>query len=241
MIILRSLLFNFCFFGWSLLASVIFIPLFIASPRTAQLTGWPWATVTLFMARVICGIKYEIRGREYITDGPVIYAAKHQSAWDTMIFLVLFKNPAYVLKRELLRIPGWGWYLWRMKMIAIDRSGKASSLKDLIRQSREALAENRPIVLFPEGTRMRPGAPPDYQPGIIALYNQLGVPVIPVALNSGAFWGKNAFNKYPGTIVMEFLPPMAPGMAKGTFLPALQSEIEEASKRLLDEALGIRD
>lgn len=236
MMMLRSALFNLCFFSWSMLASLLFAPLFIVSARAAQKSGAPWAKVTLWLARLLCGIRYEIRGQQYKIDGPVIYASKHQSAWDTAIFLVLFARPAYILKRELLRIPLWGWYLWRMRMIAIDRSAGASSIKHMLRQSKEALAEGRPLVIFPEGTRTRPGAAPTYHPGIIALYSQLQVPVIPVALNSGLYWGKNAFLKRPGTIVMEFLPPIAPGLPKVSFLPQLQETIESASQSLLEEA-----
>ncbi len=234
-IFIRSLLFNLCFFLWAMLAALLFSPLFILSAKAAQKSGSPWANGTLILARIICGIDYEIRGLEHMTDGPVIYASKHQSAWDTVIFLTLLKAPAYVLKRELLRIPLWGWYLWRMQMIAIDRSAKASAMKDMIRQAKAALAESRPIVIFPEGTRKTPGVEPHYHPGITALYSQLDVPVIPVALNSGLYWGKNAFTKRPGTIIIEFMPPIAPGADKKEFMAQLQHTIETASQKLLEE------
>ena len=195
--------------------------------------GAPWANGVLFLARIICGIRYEVRGREHISDKPVIYASKHQSAWDTVIFLTLLHHPAYVLKRSLLRIPLWGWYLWRMKMIAIDRSGKASSLKQMVKDCKAALADNRSIVIYPEGTRTRPGATPHYHPGIIAMYSQLAVPVVPVALNSGLLWGRDAFLKRPGTITIEFLPPIPPGMDKKQFANQLENTIESASNRLL--------
>ena len=230
---LRSLLFNLCFFGWSLLAAVLFMPLFVFWPRYA---GKPWAMVSLLLARVIFGITNEVRAREYIVSGPVIYASKHQSAWDTLIFLTLLSNPAYVLKRELLWLPLWGWYLWRMQMIAIDRASGASSIKHMIRQAKDALARQRPIVIFPEGTRTAPGVVPHYHPGITALYSMLGVPVIPVALNSGLYWGKNAFTKHAGKIIIEFLPPLAPGMNKAEFMEKLQSTVETASQTLLNEA-----
>ncbi|NBX04358.1 MAG: 1-acyl-sn-glycerol-3-phosphate acyltransferase, partial [Alphaproteobacteria bacterium] len=193
MIFIRSAIFNICFFCWSMGSAVLFSPLFIFSSNATLLVGRPWANGVLFLARIICGITYEIRGREHMTDEPVIYASKHQSAWDTVIFLTLFKHcPAYILKRELLRIPLWGWYLWRMKMVAIDRSGKASSMKQMIKDSKEALAAHRPIVIFPEGTRTAINGKGEYHPGVLALYSFLKVPVVPVALNSGAFWGKDA-------------------------------------------------
>lgn len=230
---LRSFIFNLCFFGWSVGSAFLFLPLFVLSPRRV---GEPWARVSLWLARMICGITHEVRGEEHITDGPVIYASKHQSAWDTIIFLTLLSHPAYVLKRELLWLPFWGWYLWRMRMIAIDRKSGASSIKHMVRQGKEALALRRPIVIFPEGTRTAPGIMPRYQPGTAALYSMLDVPVVPVALNSGAFWGKNAFTKHAGRIVIEFLPPIAPGMDKAEFMAKLQETVESASQRLLEEA-----
>ena len=233
MIFLRSLLFNLCFLAWAMFSAILFAPFFLFSPRCA---GAPWARLSLWMVRIICGIRYEVRGREHITNQPVIYASKHQSAWDTIIFLVLLRWPAYVLKRSLLRIPLWGWYLWRMRMIAIDRSAGAGSMKQMIRDGKAALAMNRSLVIFPEGTRKKPGAPPDYHPGIVALYNQLGVPVVPVALNSGCYWGKDAFHKYPGTIIIEFLPPIPPGLDKKEFAARLQETIESASQKLINEA-----
>jgi 1-acyl-sn-glycerol-3-phosphate acyltransferase len=236
MIFLRSLLFNISFFAWSLLSAIIFAPLFIFSSELAQKAGRPWALGSLYLAKLWCGIDYEIRGAEHMIHGPVIYASKHQSAWDTLIFLVLFNAPAYVLKRELLSIPFWGWYLWRMKMIAIDRSAGASSIKHMLRQSKNAVAKNRPIVIFPEGTRTKPGAEPHYHPGVVALYSQMELPVIPIALNSGVYWGKNAFIKRPGRIIMEFLPAIPPGMDKKLFNASLQQKIENASAQLLREA-----
>lgn len=236
MIFLRSLVFNICFFCWAILASVLFSPLFIISTATAMNAGRPWALGVLLLAKYILGLTYEVRGQQYLTYQPVIYASKHQSAWDTVIFLVLLRAPAYVLKRELLRIPGWGWYLWRMQMIAIDRSAGASSMKRLIAQSKNALTNYRPIVIYPEGTRTQPGATPHYHPGIVALYSMLHVPVVPVALNSGCYWGKNAFHKRPGNIVLEFLPPIDPGLSKTEFMSTLQTVIETASTRLIAEA-----
>jgi 1-acyl-sn-glycerol-3-phosphate acyltransferase len=236
MMLLRSLFFNICFAAWALLASVIFLPLFTASPRAAQRAGRPWALGALWLARIILGLTYEVRGREHIPTAPVIYACKHQSAWDTIIFLCLFEAPAYVLKRELLRIPGWGWYLWRMKMIAIDRSAGASTMKQMIREAKEALAANRPIVIYPEGTRTALGGTPHYHPGVAALYAMLRTPVVPVALNSGVFWGRNAFRKRTGRVVIEFLPAIAPGSDKALFMQQLEHTIETHSARLVAEA-----
>lgn len=233
MTLIRSFIFNIFFILWAFISSIIFAPLFLFSENMAMRAGRPWALGASFLARFILGITYEVRGREYITQEPVIYASKHQSAWDTMIFLMLLERPCYVLKRELLRIPFWGWYLWRMGMIAIDRSAGASTMKKLIKDAKKTVENGRPIVIYPEGTRTKPGATPDYHPGVVALYSQLNVPVIPVALNSGVYWGKNAFVKKRGHIIIEFLPPIAPGGDKKTFLNTLQNTIETASNALL--------
>ena len=236
----RSLLFNICYISWAMLSAIIFAPLFIISPRAALLAGPPWAGVVLWLARVLCGIRYEVRGKEYAVEGPYIYASKHQSAWETAFFLTQFKRPSYILKRELLRIPLWVWYLWRMQMIYIDRHAGVTSMKDMIRQSKAAIFANRPIIIFPEGTRTKPASAPVYHPGVIALYNQLKVPVIPVALNSGVFWGKDAFIKRSGTIVVEFLPPIPTGLGKEEFASRLQNTIESASAKLLAETQAVQ-
>lgn len=234
-LLIRSLAFNIAFFAWALIASIVFAPLFIFSAKTSQLSGKPWACGSLFLARIFCGIKYEIRGKENILSAPAIYASKHQSAWDTIIFLTIFPHVSYVLKKELLRLPFWGWYLWRMKMIAIDRSAGASSLKKMIRDSKTALEEKRSIVIFPEGTRTKPNSAPDYQVGVSAMYSSLNVPVIPVALNSGVYWGKNAFFKKSGTIIIEFLPPIPAGLSKKEFAARLENQIEQATDKLINE------
>lgn len=230
--LIRSVVFNILFTLWALLASIIFAPLFLISRSASLKCGHPWAKGALLLARVILGIKHEIKGIEHLTNGPVIYASKHQSAWDTCIFLTLLDKPCYVLKRELLRIPFWGWYLWRMGMIAIDRSAGASTIKQMLKDSKARLNEGRTIIIYPEGTRTRPGSAPHYHPGVVALYSSLGVPVIPVALNSGLFWGKNAFVKKPGTITLQFLPPIPPGLKKDEFRTRLEHDIETASNQL---------
>jgi 1-acyl-sn-glycerol-3-phosphate acyltransferase len=239
MYFLRSLVFNILFFGWGLLSAVLFMPFFLISTSATQMMARPWAAVGLWLAKIVCGIRYEVRGQQYIVprgkDNAVIYASKHQSAWDTMIFHQLSYCPAYVLKRELLFMPLWGWYLWRMKMIAIDRSAKTSSMKHLIKQAKSVLAEPRSITIFPEGTRTLPDADPVYHPGIIALYSQLKVPVVPVALNSGLYWPRNSFVKKPGKIIIEFLPPIAPGLPKDEFMAKLKETIETATSKLIAE------
>ena len=207
------------------------IPLFlgprIAVIRAAQI----WAHLQLWGLRVFCGQTYEVRGREHIPNGAALVASKHYSMWETIAFMVLVDDPAIVLKRELLNVPFYGWYGRKMGMIPIDRSGKASALRALKRASDQAVADRRQIVIFPEGTRRKVGAAPDYKPGVAGLYSGLNVPCVPVALKSGAHW--TGFRKEPGTIVLEFLEPIAPGLKRAEFMTLLETRIETATNRLL--------
>lgn len=232
--LLRSLLFNATYMLWTVCFGLLCAPAFIRSRQSALKVGKPWANGVLWLAEKICGITYEIRGEEHFTHQPVIYASKHQSAWDTVIFLTLLKYPAYILKKELLWFPVFGQYLARMGMIAIDRKSRAATLKSMTRQAHRALVrEQRPIVIFPEGTRRPVGAEPRYHPGVAVLYQSLRVPVTPVALNSGMLWGKDAFIKKPGKIILEYLEPIPPGLESRAFMRLLSERIETATQRLI--------
>lgn len=237
-IFLRSLAFTLVLWVWTAIIGIAYFPRALMSRHGAIAVGDPWARGTLWLAKKICGIHYEIRGTQYFTNMPVIFASKHQSAWDTMIFLILLRGPAYVLKRSLLGLPIFGQYLIRMGMIAIDRKPGENTRRHLAAQTHRALArEQRPVVIFPEGTRRAPTeTKPRYHPGVAALYQQMKVPVIPVALNSGVFWGKNALMKKPGTIVLEFLEPIPPGLENRQFMRTLTQRIEDATKELVREA-----
>lgn len=237
----RSLAFNAAFYGWTGLLAVAGLPLLVISRRLSIKWGRLWASGALWLAWRICGLTHEIRGLQYITETPVIYASKHQSAWDTIIFWMVFRAPVYVIKKELLWLPLFGLYLFRQGLIAIDRSKGAAAIKQLIRKTKYALHEQRPVVIYPEGTRTVPGAAASYQPGIAAVYSQIKCTVIPVALNSGLYWGRNAFIKRPGKIIIEFLPPIEPGLPSKEFLARLQTTIESATARLIDEAGGLQD
>ena len=172
---------------------------------------------------------------EHLPAGPCIVASKHQSAWDTLVFSILVDGPGYVFKRELMKIPLFGWYARAAGCVPIDRAGGAAALRRLIEDARRVLAEGRKIVIFPEGTRVAPGKRHPHHPGTAALYARLGVPVVPVAVNSGLFWGRRTFLKAPGRIVLEFLPPIPPGMPRKVFAVELEERIHAASMRLLGE------
>lgn len=232
MIWLRSTLFNVFLVLWTAIIGIVGIPFLLFSNTSACWVGKIWALVTIATLRSCCGIRYEIRGKEHLPETPYIIASKHQSAWETIIFLSILPKPAYVLKRELLFLPIYGQCVARMGMIAIDRSKGTYALKSLLKQAHKLLEKKRPIVIFPEGTRTQPGETQKYQHGIAALYSQQMAPVVPVALNSGIYWPKHSYKKYPGVITIQFLPPIYPGLTREVFMANLENAIETASRKL---------
>ena len=232
-IFLRSLVFNILFYLMFLLLAVIAVPTLVL-PRAALLTvaNW-WAQISILLMRVVCRIKVEFRGTENIPKGPLIVASKHQSAWETISLLRFFDAPFFVLKRELTWIPIFGLYLIKAKMIAIDRRAGGRALLAMVRRAVEEVRCGRQLVIFPEGTRTAVGAPPRYRPGVGQIYVECGVACLPVALNSGLFWPRRTFMRYPGTLVVEFLDPLPPGLPREQFLTRLRTAIEEATARLV--------
>jgi 1-acyl-sn-glycerol-3-phosphate acyltransferase len=232
----RSLIFFVVFY----LNTAVFLMLgswLLLAPRRWAMEGLRLhALASLWWMRVICGTHVEVRGREKLPAGACLIAAKHQSAWDTFALIPLFRDPAVVMKAELGWIPLYGWFSHKFRHIFVRRDRGPSALKALIRDARERAAQGRQIVIFPEGTRRPPGAPPDYKPGFLALYEGLGLPCLPLALNSGLFWPRRSFIRYPGTIVIEILDPIPPGLARAEARRAIQSSIETACARLIAEA-----
>ena len=236
MIFVRSILYNVFLFGSLtifLMGAIFMLP---GPDRPMERAVVWWTHVARRGLKWIVGLDHEVRGLENLPGGPVILASKHQSAWDTMAFLWLFEHPVYIVKKELLSIPFWGWCARKCGHIPVDRAGGAGALKQMVKASLAALAAGREIIIFPEGTRTAPGNRRSYHPGIAALYGQAKVPVVPVALNSGVFWGRRSIEKRPGTIVLEFLPAIPPGLDRKVFVETLQARIEEASDRLAAEA-----
>jgi 1-acyl-sn-glycerol-3-phosphate acyltransferase len=232
---IRSLLFNLLFFGWTGFLCLLGLPLIVLPRAWLVRLARFWARSIVFFLAVTVGIRHELRGTQYRLR-PAIYAFKHQSAWDTFTLPLLVEDPIIVLKRELLYLPLFGWYLMKTGQIAVDRRGGAKALRGLLRQAAAAVAQGRAIVIFPEGTRMPPGEHGPYQPGVAALYGKLGLPVIPVALNSGLRWRRRGFLKSPGRITVEFLPAIPPGLTRQAFLATLEERMETACARLLAEA-----
>ncbi len=233
---LRSILFAIVFYVNTALFLVLGSPLLLGPRRWAMMGLKAHSHASLFWLRLIVGIKLEVRGREHMPAPPVLVAAKHQSAWDTFALITLFKDPAMVMKAELGWIPFYGWFSHKFRHIFVKRDRGPSALKSLIRDARDRAAACREIVIFPEGTRRAPGAPPDYKPGVVAIYEALDVPCVPLALNSGLFWPRRQLERYPGTIVVEFLEPIPPELPRGAFRQLLQERIETASAHLIAEA-----
>ena len=233
----RSLL----FLALALATLVVVTPLtpLLAMPRgfvracaNAIIRFWLW------LLGAVAGLRYEVRGRENLAAaGPCLIASKHQSAFETLALQIILDDPAIVLKRELTRIPVAGWTMWRLRHIGINRKAGAAALVDLVRQARKRLAEGRPVVIFPEGTRAAPFAAPHYKPGVVALYRALKVPCLPIALNSGVFWPRNSFWRFPGTIVVEIMPAIPAGLDSGSFSTRLESAIETRTAELVTAAL----
>lgn len=229
---LRSFAFGVTFYGWTSFLSPIYVPLMLLPRRAFWFMCWMWVRSCLFIVRNVANIHCEVRGWENVPEGAVIIASKHQSAWDTLIFNIHFEDCVYVLKRELFMVPCFGWFMWRIGMIGVDRSAGGSALRSLVAQARDRIAQGRSVIIFPQGTRTLSGVERPYLPGVAALYQQCDAPVVPVAVNSGLYWSRRAFWKQPGSIVLEYLPPIPPGLDRKAFMDMLRERIETATKRL---------
>jgi 1-acyl-sn-glycerol-3-phosphate acyltransferase len=227
---IRSFVFHVLFYVWSVVVALVCTPLLLgpASWTLGMFHVWGRGLVVLL---AICGVRVEVRGREHIPQGPALVAPKHQCMYDVFAQFTWLPASVFVMKKELNWIPWFGWYAAKVGTIDIDRSGGASALKAMVARAKSLFAKGRQVVIFPEGTRSRPGAPSDYKPGVAALYRELGVPVHPVATNSGVHWQK--FLRTPGTIVFEYLEPIPPGLKRGEFMRLLEERIETATTKLL--------
>ncbi len=237
-ILARSLAFNALYYLNLLVHMIVALPTLLLPYPALRPFIRSYARTSLWLLRIICGIEVSWRGTENIPPGSCIVACKHQSAWETFALYAVLDDPIYVLKRELMWIPLFGWYMRKAGLIPIDRSAGMAALSRMTAHARRAIAGSRPrqLVIFPEGTRRAPGAPPSYKPGIVHLYARTGLPCVPTVLNSGLFWPRRSLMRLPGTIVVEFLPPIAPGFDRAGFLAHLQNIMESASARLIRES-----
>lgn len=233
MLTVRSLLYVALFYIWSVFWVLLISPLMLA-PRRWIIRSWRiWSLVLMWLLRVVCDIRVELRGAQYIPNGAALIAPKHQCMLDVFAQFAWLPDSCFVTKKELMWIPFFGWYAAKGRMIVIDRAGHAKTLRKMIVDARERFAEGRQLVIFPEGTRGEPGVPGDYKPGIAALYRELDVPVHPVATNAGVHWPAHGFKRRPGTIVFEYLEPIPPGLKRADFMRILEERIETASMALL--------
>lgn len=239
MIAVRSLLFNIVFYVNLALFLVLGSEFFLTPRKWSIRALQAWARASLWLLWVIVGTRIEVRGREHIPAGAALVAGKHQSFWETFAILPWLDDPAMVLKKELTYIPFFGWFIHKFRMIAVARGAGSAALRDMIRRGEEEVAAGRQIVIMPEGTRRAPDDPPAYKPGAAALYATLGVPCVPFALNSGLFWPRRKFLRYPGTIILEFLPAIAAGLPRKAFQSQLERAIETATARLVVEGRAL--
>ena len=235
-VIARSLLFNVLFYLNVIILMIVALPTLALPYQFLRPFIRSYSRTSLWLLRVICGTKVEWRGVEKIPKGACIVACKHQSLWETFSLYAVLEDPAYVLKRDLMWIPLFGWYMAKAGLIPIDRGAGLSALSRMTARARTALARSRQVVIFPEGTRRSPGALPVYRPGVAHLYSKAGVACVPLTLNSGLFWPRRSLLRFPGTILVEVLDPIAPGLDSRAFLARLQSALEEATARLVQES-----
>ncbi|MEF3367774.1 lysophospholipid acyltransferase family protein [Methylocystis sp. 9N] len=238
MLFLRSLVFQILFFLNMFALMIVWLPAMPMRRQINQELGRTWGRTTLWLLDKICGLKIEWRGLENIPKGAVIVACKHQSIWETFVLPIRFPDFSYILKHELIWLPFFGWYLLAAEQIAIDRAKGGKLMPQLVAKAKKIFAQGRQLFIFPEGTRRPAGAPPRYKFGIAHLYAATETPVLPVAVNSGLFWPRRAFIIRPGTVVIEFLPLITPGIEPQEFFEKLSTEIEETSNRLIEEAVA---
>jgi 1-acyl-sn-glycerol-3-phosphate acyltransferase len=232
----RSLAFNALYYANLIVHTIAALPALALPYPVERAFIRSYARSSLWLLRVVCGTKVEWRGVDKLPKAPCIVACKHQSAWETFALYAVLDEPIFILKRELMWIPLFGWHLWKAGLIPIDRAAGLAALARMTVRARNALAgpRARQLVIFPEGTRRAPGAEPSYKPGVAYLYGKAGVPCVPIALNSGVYWPRRSLRIYPGTIVVEILDPIPPGLDRETFFSRLQDDIETASTRLLE-------
>ncbi len=230
---LRSALFTAWLYVSMAFFAVVLSPALLMPHRAAMGVVKMWARFVLFGLRWICGVRVEVRGLENRPTGAALVAPKHQGMLDVVAPFAFMDDPCFVLKKELMILPFFGWFAWKTGMIPVDRSAGASALKKMVATARQRLAQGRQIMIFPEGTRTEPGSAADYKPGVAAIYRDLEAACHPVATNSGVHWPAHGFKRYPGVVVFEFLAPIPAGLKRPAFMAELETRVEGASRALL--------
>jgi 1-acyl-sn-glycerol-3-phosphate acyltransferase len=240
-LVARSLVFNALFYVNLFVHMIVALPVLALPHRVHLVFIRSYSCTSLWLLRIICGTKVQWRNLDRIPQGACIVACKHQSLWETFALYAAFDDPTYILKRELMWIPLFGWHMAKAGLIPVDRSAGLAALSRMTARARRELARGRQIVIFPEGTRRPPGAAPSYKPGVAHLYDKAGVPCVPLALNSGLFWPRRSLLRFPGSILVEVLDPIPPGLNARAFLQRLEYVLEDASAGLLRESASNRE
>jgi 1-acyl-sn-glycerol-3-phosphate acyltransferase len=238
MLLLRSLVFQVLFIVNVSLLMLVWLPALLMRRHASLELGRAWGRTSLWLLDKICGTKVEFRGLEHIPEGSVIVACKHQSTWETFVLPTMFPDFSFILKHELIWIPFFGWYLLSAEQIAIDRAKGGKLLPQIVEKVKKLFAQNRQLFIFPEGTRRPIAAPAEYKFGVAHIYRETGASCLPVALNSGLFWARRSLIIRPGTVVMEFLPVIPPGLETREFFNTLQDVMENATEKLIEEAVA---
>lgn len=236
LILVRSIVFNILFYANTVFWLIVALPTFFMPYWAIVEIAKAWGRVNLFMLRWVAGLDIEVRGAGKIPKGGLIVAAKHQSAWETFVLVTMFDNPLYIVKRELMWIPIFGWLMAKGRMVPVDRSAGSQALIEMAERAKIEIGRGRQLIIFPEGTRRAAGAEPRYKYGVAHLYAAEGVPCVPIALNSGLFWPRRSILRHPGTVLVEVLDPIMPGLDKEEFFKRLQDRIETATARLIAES-----
>lgn len=238
MLFLRSLIFNIAAYTTLLIGCIVTSVVGVVSPKTTiKIWNYGFIPFLILLLKYLAGIKIEIRGRQYLQQQDVIYAGKHESALETYILTNYLKRATFILKKELTYIPIFGWAQYFYGMIPVDRSAGSTAMKNMLRHAKERVNNKRPIIIFPEGTRRKPGAEPIYKPGVVLLYQHLNLPVVPMATNTGFFWAKSSFLRHSGTVIFEFMEPIPAGLNKQEFMVELQNRIETKCAELNAETI----
>ena len=238
MLYIRSFIFNLVCYSTLLIGCTFTSIVGLISPKsTVKIWNYFFIPIIVWTLKYLAGIRIEIRGQQYIQQENCIYAGKHQSALETYCLSNYLKRASFILKKELTYIPIFGWAQYFYGMIPVDHSAGSAAMKNMLRNAKDRLSKGRTIIIFPEGTRKKPNQAPDYKPGIALLYQNLNVPVVPIATNTGFFWKKSSFLRYPGTVVFEFMEPMPTGLDKKAFMTELQNRLEAKCAELNAETL----
>lgn len=236
MTFIRSLIFAVYFLAGSTLLAFLYLPTLVLPRNAIRLCVRFWGVYVAFGLRAICGVRTEIRGREHMPQGAALIAAKHQSMLDVTGSFSFLPDSCFVMKKQLLKIPLFGWYCLKVGMVPLDRDGRMAALKKLVADVQDRFKDTRQVVIFPEGTRITPGEAGNYQSGVAALYRELDMPCHLVATNSGVHWAGSFWRK-PGVVVFEFLEPIPPGLKAKEFMAQMQTRIETASLKLYEDGI----